>query len=157
MERRVFIAVLLSFVVLYTYQTYFTPPPAPPGKAPAASSASPASSSSGGSAPAAAAMPAPAASAPAVAEPEAVALLGDSQSREITVETPTARIVFSNRGAQVLHWQLKKYRDTASELVDLVPSDVPGTEPHPFSLQAENPRDPAAGPRQLRPAQRDRQ
>jgi len=27
MERRVFIAVLMSFVVLYTYQTYFAPPP----------------------------------------------------------------------------------------------------------------------------------
>jgi len=30
MERRVFIAVLLSFVVLYSYQTYFAPPPATP-------------------------------------------------------------------------------------------------------------------------------
>jgi hypothetical protein len=82
-------------------------------------------------------------SAPAVAEPEAVALLGDSQPREITVDTPTARIVFSNRGAQVLHWQLKKYRDTASELVDLVPIRRSGTEPHPFSLQADNARDSA--------------
>jgi len=142
MERRVFIAVLLSFVVLYSYQTYFAPPPATTGKVPPVSSSSPASSS-GTAAPAAPGAAPPPPSAPDASEPEAVAVLGDSQPREITVDTPTARIVFTNRGAQVLHWQLKKYRDTASQLVDLVPSDVPGTEPHPFSLQADNPRDTA--------------
>jgi len=141
MERRVFIAVLLSFVVLYTYQTYFSPPPKTP-----TSSSTPAASSAAGTAPAgtAPAGEAPAApTAPAASEPEAVSVLGDSQAREITVDTPTARIVFTNRGAQVLHWELKNYRDTATEMVDLVPSDVPDTQPRPFSLLTDNPRDTA--------------
>ena len=140
MERRVFIAVLLSFVVLYAYQTYFSPPP---GKQPSAPASSPASPSSTGAAPAATDATVPPSSAPAASEPEAVAVLGDSQAREITVDTPTARIVFTNRGAQVLHWQLKNYRDTSGEMVDMVPSDVPGTEPRPFSLQVDNARDTA--------------
>ena len=136
MERRVFIAVLLSFVVLYTYQTYFSPPPpAAPAKAPAAST-----SSSSATPPASTTASTPPA---AVVEPEAVSVVGDSQAREVTVETPTARIVFSNRGARVLHWQLKDYRDTASSIVDLVPTEIPGGEPSPFSLQVDDARDSA--------------
>ncbi|HEV8396424.1 MAG TPA: membrane protein insertase YidC [Vicinamibacterales bacterium] len=144
MERRVFIAVLLSFVVLYTYQTYFSPPPPPTaGKAPASSSsASPSPSSSAPAAPSTGA-PAEVSPAPAPSEPEAVSVLGDSQPREVTVETPTARIVFSNRGARVLHWQLKDYRDTVSAMVDMVPSEIPAGEPSPFSLVADDARDTA--------------
>ena len=36
MERRVFLAILLSFVVFYGYQTLFLPPPAAPGTTPGA-------------------------------------------------------------------------------------------------------------------------
>jgi YidC/Oxa1 family membrane protein insertase len=72
-----------------------------------------------------------------------VSVLGDSEAREVTVETPTVRIVFSNRGARVVHWQLKKYRDTADAMVDLVPSELPGGEPSPFSLQVDDARDTA--------------
>ena len=141
MERRVFIAVLLSFVVLYTYQTYFSPPPATPGTPPPATTASPASNSTPASSPAEASTTTP--SAPAPSEPEAVSVLGDSEAREVTVETPTARIVFSNRGARVVHWQLKRYRDSVEDMVDLVPSELPANEPTPFSLQVDNARDSA--------------
>jgi len=141
MERRVFIAVLLSFVVLYTYQTYFSPPPATPDKTPPAAAASSSSGSTATASPTGtAATPPPAAPS---SEPEAVAVLGDSEAREVTVETPTVRIVFSNRGARVVHWQLKKYRDTADAMVDLVPSELPGGEPSPFSLQVDDARDTA--------------
>ena len=110
MERRVFIAVLLSFVVLYTYQTYFAPPP--PETPAAGSKPAPAATVTpgAGAAPSAAAAP----DTPP-AEPAPVSVLGDSQPREITVETATARVVFSNRGARALRWQLKNYRDTAGE------------------------------------------
>jgi YidC/Oxa1 family membrane protein insertase len=141
MERRVFIAVLLSFVVLYTYQTYFSPPPATPDKTPPAAAASSSSGSTATASPTGTAAPPPPA-APS-SEPEAVSVLGDSEAREVTVETPTVRIVFSNRGARVVHWQLKKYRDTADAMVDLVPSELPGGEPSPFSLQVDDARDTA--------------
>ncbi len=139
MERRVFIAVLLSFVVLYSYQTYFAPPaPTTAGKPPAASATG---TPSTGASPAAS-TPAPAAAAP-TAEPEARALVGEQQPREITVETATSRIVFTNRGGRVVRWQLKSYRDTIGALVDLVPSGLPEAEPRPFMLQVDNARETA--------------
>jgi YidC/Oxa1 family membrane protein insertase len=134
MERRVFIAVLLSFVVLYTYQTYFSPPP------PASTSKPPAASTP--SVGATAGAPAPA-SPVAPAEPEVKSLVGEEQARDITVETPTVRVVFTNRGGYVRRWLLKNYRDTSGAMVDLVPSELPEAEPRPFMLQLENAADTA--------------
>jgi YidC/Oxa1 family membrane protein insertase len=139
MERRVFIAVLLSFVVLYSYQTYFAPaPPATTAKPPAASTT--AETPTTGAEPAAPSAPTPAAAPP---EAEVKALVGEQQAREITVETPTARVVFTNRGARVVRWQLKSYRDTTSPMVDLVPSGLPDGEPRPFMLQVASALDTA--------------
>ena len=138
MERRVFIAVLLSFVVLYTYQTYFAP--APP-KTPAAG-AKPAAAASAPARDAPAASPA-AKPAAGPSEPVPLSLLGETQPREITVETDTLRVVFTNRGARILHWQLKNYRDTAGALVDLVPSGLPDDEPRPFTLQLDDAKETA--------------
>ena len=137
MERRVFIAVLLSFAVLYTYQTYFSPPTPDASKAPAAATTS--TGVDAGKTDVSPTGATPAVTEPA--EPPPVAVLGDQQAREVTVETPTARVVFTNRGARVLHWYLKNYRDVNGENVDLVPSDLPDSEPHPFSLQVDNARD----------------
>ena len=136
MERRVFIAVLMSFVVLYTYQTYFAPPP--PDTPPAGSKPIPATAAApaAGSAPSAASAPAAPATTPS--EPAPVSVLGETQPREITVETATVRVVFSNRGARAVRWQLKHYRDTGDQLVDLVPSGLPDSEPRPFSLQVDD-------------------
>src|SRR5262245_41233320 len=139
MERRVFIAVLLSFVVLYSYQTYFAPPPpASTGKPPASSATG---TPAGGAKPAAAA---PTAAAPAPsAGPAPKSLVGEEQAREITVETTTARVVFTNSGARVVRWQLKGYRDNANPMVDLVPSGLPDAEARPFMVQVESARDTA--------------
>jgi len=138
MERRVFIAVLLSFVVLYTYQTYLAPPPpATPaaGAKPAAAAPAPAPGASAAS---------PVASPAAVpAEPAPASVLGETQPREITVETDTLRVVFTNRGARILHWQLKNYRDTEGALVDLVPSGLPDDEPRPFTLLLDDAKETA--------------
>jgi YidC/Oxa1 family membrane protein insertase len=137
MERRVFIAVLLSFVVLYSYQTYFAPlPPTTSGKPPASSA--PAAAAPGATP--GASVPADPAQPPA---PEVKALVGESAPREVTVETPTARVVFTNRGGRVVHWHLKTYRDSVSAMVDLVPSGLPEAEPRPFALQVDDPGDTA--------------
>ncbi len=132
MERRVLIAVFLSFLVLYAYQAVFVPatPPQPPGAAqPAAQQ------------PAAASPPA-AAVTPAAAEPAAlpapVAVVGGAAEREIVVDTATVRAVFSNRGARVVRWQLKEYLDASGEPVDLIPSGLPADQPTPFSLRVED-------------------
>jgi YidC/Oxa1 family membrane protein insertase len=46
--------------------------------------------------------------------------IGATAETETTVENELYRIVFTNRGAQVKHWILKKYSDTAGKPLDLV-------------------------------------
>ena len=126
MEKRVFLAILLSFVVLAGYQAFFAPPPAPapvvtlPPQAPSAS-------------------PAPVESTtPAPPPPSAVALVGDTVARDIVVETDVLHIVFSTSGATVKSWQLKRYLDYG-EALDLVPHDVPDSFPRPFTMATNDP------------------
>jgi YidC/Oxa1 family membrane protein insertase len=132
MERRFFLAILLSFVVLYAYQALFVPPPSRVttggstiSPVPAAEQASPpeVSPSQQGAA------------APPVEAPVA----GNEREREIVVETSTIQAVLTNQGGRVLRWRLKEYRDQSGNLVDLVPTDVPADQPRPFSLVVGDP------------------
>jgi YidC/Oxa1 family membrane protein insertase len=129
MERRVFVAILLSFAVLYGYQALFVPPQRPvvdvvepsqrPPQAPTPQTAL------------------PAAEKPHEAEP--AAQISDPAERVIAVETATSQIVMSNRGGRILHWRLKEYRDAAGAPVDLVPSQVPSEQARPFTLVVDDP------------------
>ena len=125
MERRVFIAILLSFAVLYGYQALFVPAQKP--------AIDVVEKKEKGTAPA----PTPETQ-PLVREPprapEPAAQIAESSEREILVETTTTQVVLSNRGGRILHWRLKDYRDSAGALVDLVPSDVPPDQHKPFDL-----------------------
>lgn len=138
MERRIFIAVILGALVMYGWQALFMPPPpATPARtateAPAATKPTPAGPSTP---PATAAAPA-APDAPAAVAP----VKGESSEREIVVETAAAEIVLTNRGARVLHWRLKDYRDPSGQRVDLIPSNVPQDQPRPFALRvADDPQ-----------------
>ncbi|HEY1987071.1 MAG TPA: membrane protein insertase YidC [Terracidiphilus sp.] len=53
---------------------------------------------------------------------------------EITVENPNYRIVFTNRGAQVKHWILKHYFDTAGKPLDMVQQQASTRFGLPLSL-----------------------
>ena len=137
MERRVFIAIVLSFLVLYFYQAYFAPPP-PAAPKPAASTSAP------GAPPQAPADSSRSSASPSTPEsgaavssasPEPPAVVSDTAQREITVETAKVTAVFTNKGGRLLHWRLKEYRDNAGEPVDLVPSGLPPSEALPFSLR----------------------
>src|SRR5262245_58664412 len=135
MERRVLIAIVLSFVVLYFYQAYLAPH-TPPQARPAASSSAPATPAEAPSS--SSTVPtSPAETGPAVTngprEPQAV--VSDTAEREITVETANVTAVFTNRGGRLLHWRLKDYRDNGGEPLDLVPSGLPASEALPFSLR----------------------
>src|SRR5262245_1798965 len=138
MERRVFIAIVLSFLVLYFYQTYFAPPPpAPPKPASSSAPAAPAAASpSNNNAPSASASTPPPTAAVSTGSPEPKALVSDTAEHEITVETAKVTAVFTNRGGRLVHWRLKEYRDNRGEPVDLVPSGLPSSEALPFSLRA---------------------
>jgi YidC/Oxa1 family membrane protein insertase len=135
MERRVLIAVFLSFLVLYGYQALFVPPP-PPGNEQSAAPSSPAAVP----APAAgtAVVPAPAAESPVSETPLPAVVVGEETERLITVETATVQAVFSNRGGRITQWKLKQYRDDQGAPVDLVPSALPPDQPTPFSLRVDD-------------------
>jgi YidC/Oxa1 family membrane protein insertase len=125
MERRVFVAILLSFAVLYGYQALFVPP-----QKPTVDVVEPKER---------AAQPVPQATPQVVeqlppAEQEPAAQVSDSAERKIVVETATSEIVLTNRGGRVLNWRLKDYRDGEGNPVDLVPSDVPADQQRPFTL-----------------------
>ena len=124
MERRVLVAVFLSFLVLYAYQAFLVPPP-PPAQ-PQAPAPVPAPGAE------------PVAEPPSPAAPPAAVVFGDATEREIVVETSTVEATLSNRGGRILHWRLKNYRDSLGELMDLVPSDLPPDQPTPFSLRVDD-------------------
>jgi YidC/Oxa1 family membrane protein insertase len=128
MERRVFIAILLSFAVLYGYQALFVPP-----QKPAIDVVEPKERTSQPLPP-----PAGSPTAEKPSEPEPAAQISDPLEREIVVDTATTQIVLSNRGGRVLHWRLKDYRDGAGAPVDLIPTGVPADQPRPFTLVVDD-------------------
>jgi YidC/Oxa1 family membrane protein insertase len=136
MEKRVFIAVLLSFLILAAYQTYFAPSPTntvgPAGTTPALTSAGTASTTVAPQTPSAP-VPAPV--------PAPAALVADTKARDIVVETDDVVAVFSTQGAVLTSWKLKHYLVSpdskgAQQLLDLVPTDVPGDRP--FTLKSDD-------------------
>jgi YidC/Oxa1 family membrane protein insertase len=130
MERRVLLAITLSFLVLFAFQAFFgtpTPPATNTSVAPAVTSPAPAIVD--GAPVAAAAVP------PSNPLPPVV---GDTEEREIVVETQRVRAVITNRGARVRHWLLKEYKSQANEPLDLVPETLPAGTPYPFSLRVDD-------------------
>jgi YidC/Oxa1 family membrane protein insertase len=113
-ELRILVAALLSMVVILTWAKYFGPKP--PSQPPQASR--PGQTAPGTSGPTAATSPTTAGSQnpalPAVtaaAPPANVPRRSDSQERTITIENNLYRVEFSNQGAVVRSWKLKKYTD----------------------------------------------
>ena len=146
MERRVLLAVFLSFLVLYMYQALFVPPPpdaprAAPDAAPPPAAEPPPSAADAALQPL---QPLPLAADPEQAAPDAAdgpaapePVVGDTAAREIVVETDHVRAVFTNRGAQLTSWQLKDYLDdgVTGPPVELVPRDLPPGAAAPFALE----------------------
>lgn len=129
MEKRVLLAVFLSFLVLIVYQRFLAPPPPPEG-VPAAVEQVP---------PQAAAARAPEARPTQPAErPEPASetrpLVADATEQEVVFENEDVRAVFSNRGAALTSWKLQKYLAAPDVPVDLVPSSRAPETPAGFAL-----------------------
>ena len=135
MERRVLLAIFLAFLVLYTWQAVFVKPVPKPAQGPAATTSAPSATPA---ADAESASPAAATSA-AVAKPAvplAAALVADTGERDVRVETRDVIAVFTNKGARLKSWRLKRYLDQQhepQELIEHLPS-----QPLPFTLRAGN-------------------
>ena len=135
-ERRLLLAIVLTFVVLTAYQWLVpAPQPARPSTGQPATPAAGASTAPGG------AQPAPSAAAPASiqpAAPQVETLRADSAEKSVVVDNGLVRAVFSNRGATLTSWLLTQYFANGKP-VDLVPHDLPDNQPKPFSLKLEDP------------------
>jgi YidC/Oxa1 family membrane protein insertase len=132
MEKRVLIAVILSFIILYGYQAMF-PPPKPAEIAPGTASrtTTPSTTTITPEAPAAAGKPA---SAPAVPASTSATVVGDPSERDILVENASVKAVFTSKGGALRSWRLKKYQDESGQPLELVPHTVPAGTPRPFTL-----------------------
>jgi len=129
-EKRLLIAFALTFVVLLIFQPIIMkyvknnapqptqvvqPKPAPPPAA-EAQVATPAASKPAGS-----------------AAPTAPSKKAETE-KETVIENDVYRIVFSNRGAQVTSWILKKYTDENGKPLELVHQEAAAQYGYPLSL-----------------------
>jgi YidC/Oxa1 family membrane protein insertase len=138
-EMRLLGASLLSMAVILLWARFFAQkaPVLPPQANRAAQTAAP---SPGGPAQAPSARPAlPQGNATAISgtAPATVKPKSDTQERTITVENDLYRVEFSNHGAVVKSWQLKKYLDDAKpqRVLDVVhPEAAQQTDGWPFAL-----------------------
>ncbi len=119
MERRVLIALFLSFLVLFAYQTFFPSTPAPT----TVTSGTPAAGAQDGVS----------AVSQQEATPAPAAVVGGEAETEVKVETPHVVATFTNRGARLKSWRLKEYRDQTGNPVELVDATL-NDQPLPFSL-----------------------
>ena len=165
MERRVLIAITLSFLVLFLFQRFVMPPSAPlesqsgatAGQASGTATPAPGSmaaltqSSNAPSAPAviqsggmgdkpvsAIATPGLPTVAPGAEVGGPTVIVGETAVREIVVETTTVRATFSNRGGRLLHWMLKDYRNEPGTPLDLVPQGIGDDVVKPFTLVVDD-------------------
>jgi YidC/Oxa1 family membrane protein insertase len=105
---------LLAIVVFFGFQYFVKPKPTAPTPATQTQTqaASPETQAPSGG-------PSSAAPATRQGQPAGPAITAETES-ETTIENANYRIVFTNRGGQVLHWILKHYFDTAGKPLDMV-------------------------------------
>ena len=140
MERRFLLAIFLSFLVLYVYQALTVKPvPKGPngatsrGATPAGRGPSPNETS--------ALKSRPPTSAPAPTSPEPAAagtpIVAGNAEQDIRLETRDVIAVFTNRGARLKSWRLKRYLDRQGQPQELIEHELSG-QPLPFTLRASN-------------------
>ena len=135
MEKRVLLAVSLSFVVLFVYQSLFVKPVQRPTGVRAGAS----SKSTPGERPKASHRQTPTTGIAAPETPSApAAVVGANREHDIVVESAEVRAIFTNRGAELKSWILKHFFDDRGRPVDLVPRESQGDrlpgEPRGFGL-----------------------
>lgn len=144
-ELRILVASLLSVAVIILWTKYFGPkPPAHPPQQNQPAVSAPATSEPS-AVPSGPAEPTPSVTPSAVstaAIPSAPPT-EDTKERTIVVENALYRVEFSNRGAVVKSWQLKKYKDDSKpqKILDLVhPKAAADTGGWPFSVVIDDPQ-----------------
>jgi YidC/Oxa1 family membrane protein insertase len=129
MERRVLLAVSLSFIVLFVYQSLFVKPaqrPVVERQAPAPAAATPEPHVPTVRREGRPDLPVAATPAPAV--------VAAAEEHDVVVESDEVRAVFTTRGGELKSWILKRFADDHGQPVDLVPGGLPAGESRGFTL-----------------------
>lgn len=128
MDKRTFLAIGLSILILVIYQEwmarYYGPPPSPPEVAKEAPEKTPPREPAG----------------PPVAAQAPVEIPVSRDSKDVRVETDTYVALFTSQGARVKSFKLKKYRTSADEgspPLEMVPSAA--GVPLPLGIQWQRP------------------
>jgi YidC/Oxa1 family membrane protein insertase len=133
MEKRLILAIVLSFLVLMGYQYFFVKPNKADLNPPAPVTAPPSTPVPGtAGAVREQAKPAPAESAPAPA-PDPRAVAGQAEA-DIVIETPLYRAVWSNKGGVLKSWTLKKFKNSDKKDLEIVPALAAEIGRYPLSL-----------------------
>jgi YidC/Oxa1 family membrane protein insertase len=129
-ETRLLLVFLLMGAIMFLTPYFFKSAPPPQKKGAATSQTAPP--------PAAATQPAAAST---QAEPEAAPVAAPTSpatdqkaAPPMVIDTEVFRITFSNQGATVRSWVLKKYKGNDGKPLDLVNTSAAIEEPYPFSL-----------------------
>ena len=141
MEKRVLLAVFLSFLVLFVYQSLIVPP----AQLPDDETGSTETRSTDLRAPSPIEPQTPIIETPPSTEPPQTtdasgavgvsAVIADETPRDIVVETEQVIATFSNRGGVLKSWQLKEYSEDSGEPNELVPVLDDQEAPLPFTLE----------------------
>lgn len=145
-ELRILVASLLSMVVILLWAKFFAPKPPTNTQQqnhPAVSGPQTAGSTASNASTAPTPTPSVMTAAPQAITAAATPAIADAQERPIVIEDPLYRIEFSNRGAVVKSWMLRKYKDDAKpqgtlDLVHTVTAQQTGG--WPFSLVFDDPQ-----------------
>jgi YidC/Oxa1 family membrane protein insertase len=127
MEKRLLLAFVLMGAVLfltpYFYKTFV--PPAPKSTAPVATAKAK---------PEATPVPAPETQAATITAPAASSPVAGDKEQSTLIDTDLYRIVFSNHGATVRSWTLKKFKDQKGKPLELVNLAAVAKAGFPFSI-----------------------
>jgi YidC/Oxa1 family membrane protein insertase len=133
MEKRVIIAFVLSFAVLYAFRAFYSPPPAPQDQQQSAQSQT---------APAAPPKPQSAPPAPAVNEsqtPPPAAEVHGEKAEELTIDTPLFTATLSNVGGVLRSYTLKAFKDGEGHPLELINQFGGSRVGWPLALMTEDP------------------
>ena len=115
-----FIVILLGYQYFFKPKTDTAPPATTQSQSQAATATTPTSAGPAGASAASTSAAGATRKAAPVQAPGAVPAIVATTESETTVENELYKIELTNRGAQVKHWILKKYKDTAGKPLDLV-------------------------------------
>jgi YidC/Oxa1 family membrane protein insertase len=134
MEKRLLLAFVLMIAVLFLTPYFFRQPPRPPSAKQEAPQTQDAKST-----------PAVQPQQSRLSQPAAIQVPGQvaaDKEESFLIDTDLYRIEFSNRGAVVRSWILKKYKDTTGKQVDLVNQTAVAKTGYPFSIVLPGPKPP---------------